>query len=59
MPSTRNQKAKAIKSREIDMLSDYGNMDVKLGEGNSNSIERELESLMNDLQKATRLSVFP
>ena len=44
MPSTRKQRAKARKSRELDRLSDYGNMDVMLGEGNSNSIERELDS---------------
>ena len=47
MPSTKRQKAKASKSRELDMLSDYGNMDVMLGDGNSNSIERELDSLIN------------
>ena len=29
------------------MLSDYGNMDVMLGDGNSNSIERELDNLNN------------
>ena len=46
MPSTRRQKAQARKSRELDTLSDYGNMDVMLGEGNSNSIERELDSLI-------------
>ena len=42
MPSTRRQKAKARKSREVDMLSDIENMDVMLGNGNSNPIEREL-----------------
>ena len=47
MPSTRRQKAKARKSRELEMLSDYGNMDVMLGDGNSNSIERDLDSLIN------------
>ena len=47
MPSTRRQKAKARKSRELDMLSDYGNMDVMLGDGNSNSIERDLDTLIN------------
>ena len=47
MPSTRKQKAKARKTRELDMLSDYGNMDIMLGDGNSNSIERELDSLIN------------
>ena len=30
-------------SRELDLLSDYGNMDVMLGDGNSNSIERALD----------------
>ena len=40
--------AKARKSRELDdMLSDYGNMDVILGDGTSNSTERELDSLIN------------
>ena len=42
MPSTRRQKAKARKSREMDLLSDIENMDVMLGNGGSNSIEREL-----------------
>ena len=31
MPSTRKQKAKARKSREMDMMSDYDNLDVMLG----------------------------
>ena len=42
MPSTRRQKAKAIKSREMDMMSDIDNLDVMLGSGNENPIEREL-----------------
>ena len=42
MPSTRRQKAKARKSREMDMMSDMDNLDVMLGSGNSNLIEREL-----------------
>ena len=42
MPSTRRQKAKARKSREMDMLSDIENMDVMLGNGSNNPIEREL-----------------
>ena len=46
MTSTRKQKAKARKSRELDMLSDCGNMDLMLGERNSNPIERELDSLI-------------
>ena len=42
MPSTRRQKAKARRSREMDMLSDYDNLDVMLGSENNNPIEREL-----------------
>ena len=57
MPSTRKQKAKARKWRELDILSDYGNIDVMLGDGNSNSIEKELLSDYYP-RKATGLSVF-
>ena len=39
--------AKVRKSTEMNILSDYGNMDVMLGDGNSNSIERELDNVMN------------
>ena len=42
MPPTRKQKAKAMKSREMDMMSDYDNLDVMLGNDNNNPIEREL-----------------
>ena len=42
MPSTRRQKAKARKSREMDMMSDLDNLDVILGSGNDNPIERQL-----------------
>ena len=42
MPSTRIRKAKAKKSREMDMMSDIDNLDVMLGNGNENPIEREL-----------------
>ena len=42
MPSSRRQKAKARRSREMDMLSDYDNLDVMLGIENNNPIEREL-----------------
>ena len=44
MPSTRRQKAKARKSREMDMMSDLDNSDIMLGNGNDNPIERELAS---------------
>ena len=42
MPSTRRQKAKARKSREMDMMSDTDNSDVMLGNANSSPIEREI-----------------
>ena len=42
MPSTRRQKAKARKSREMDMMSDFDNMDVIIGNENTNPIERGL-----------------
>ena len=42
MPSTRRQKAKARKSREMDTLSDIDKLDVMLGDGGSNPIEKEL-----------------
>ena len=42
MPSTRRQKAKARRSREMDMMSDFEKMDVVLGNENANPIEREL-----------------
>ena len=47
MPSARNQKAKSRKSGEMDILSDYANMDVMLGEADTNSIMRELNSIIN------------
>ena len=59
MPSTRKQKAKTRKSRELDILSDYGNMDVMLVEGNSNSIERKLDSLINVPERQQDFQSFP
>ena len=61
MPSTRRQKAKAIKSREMDILSDIENIDVMLGNGNNNPIERELadaieqSSVQGDNESNTQL----
>ena len=51
MPSTGKQKAKARNSREMDILSDYGNLDKMLGDGNTNSIERELDNVINCLDR--------
>ena len=41
------------------MLSDYGNMDILLGDGNSNSIKRELDSLINGPERQQDLQTFP
>ena len=56
MPSTRRQKAKSRKSRELDMLSD---LDVMLGGRSSNSIERELDSLINVPEGQRDFQSFP
>ena len=48
MPSTRKQKAKARKSREMDMMSDFENMDVMIGNENTNPIERELSNMIGN-----------
>ena len=42
MHSTTRQKAKARKSRETDMMPDFDNLDVMMGNENINPIEREL-----------------
>ena len=47
MPSTRRQKTKARKHKEIDILSGYGYSDVMLGDGTSNPKERELDIMIN------------
>ena len=61
MPSTRRQKAKARKSREMDILSDIENMDVMLGNEDSNPIERDLadaieqSSMQGDIESSEQL----
>ena len=47
MPSTRRQNAKAGRSREMDMMSDFEIMDDLLGNENVNPIERELAKPIN------------
>ena len=59
MPSTRRQKVKTKRSRELGMLSNYSNMDLMLGDGNSNSIERELDSLINGPEGPQDIQIFP
>ena len=41
------------------MLSDYDNLDIMLGEGNSNSIEIELDSLISGPVGQPYLQTFP
>ena len=47
MPSTKRQKAKSRKSKDMDILSEYVNMDVMLGGDSSHSIQREFDSIFN------------
>ena len=48
MPSTRRKKTKARKSREMDMMSDFDNMEVMIGNENTNPIERELPNAIEE-----------
>ena len=41
------------------MLSDYGNMDMMLGDGHSNSIEKELDSLIIGAERQQHFQTFP
>ena len=45
MPSTRSKKAKARRSREADIMSGKENMDVMLGTGEYNQIERDIDQM--------------
>ena len=56
---TRKPKAKVRKSKELDLLSDYGSMDVMLGDGNSNCKERELDSLIKATERQQDFQSFP
>ena len=57
MPSTRRQKAKASKSREMDMMSDFENLDVMLGKINNNPIERELAEAIDQSTMRTLIQM--
>ena len=59
MPSARRRNAKARKSREMDILSNYGNMHIVLGKGNSNSIERELDNVINGPERHQDFNTLP
>ena len=64
MPSIRRQKTKSRKSREMGMMSDMDNLDVMLGYGDSNPIERELadaieqSSVQGDIETNMHQRVF-
>ena len=45
MSSTRSKKARARRSREADILSDIEYMDVTLGSGEYNHIERDIDQM--------------
>ena len=53
MTSTRRQKAKARKSRELDMMSDFESKDVILGSDKVNLIERELSDVIGNAVTVT------
>ena len=61
MPSTRRQKAKARKSREMGMMSDFDNLDVMLGSDNNNPIERELADAIEQslVHEDTKIYTYP
>ena len=40
MPSTRNQRAKERRSRQVDLMSDTENLDIMLGSYSKNDLER-------------------
>ena len=47
MPSTRRQKTKVMRSIKMDSFLDFENLDVTLGDENSNSIEQKLANTNN------------
>ena len=57
MPSTRRQKTKATRSREMDLLSDSDKVDLVLGAEGSNPNER-LAHFINDLIGHNDAEVF-
>ena len=48
MPSTRRQKTKARRSREMDMMYDFDNLDIMVGNENVYPIERELANAIEE-----------
>ena len=56
MPLTRRQKAKAKKSRAMDMMSNFDNLDIMVGNENIDPIERELANVIENQQFNMTLS---
>ena len=59
MPSTIKPLAKSRELREINILSGFGNMNVILGGCKTNSIERELDSIINGPEGQLDLQPLP
>ena len=61
MPSTRGQKEKARKSREMDMVSDFDNLDILKPNENANQLERELASAIevSSVEGDTESNIHP
>ena len=61
MPSTGRQEAIARKSRETDMVSDFDNLYVLIGNENANRIERELSTAIEEssIHGDTEFNVHP
>ena len=61
MPSTRKQKAKEKRSRQLDIMSDVENVDIMLGsysrddENNASEDEMNLDSRSNRLQQSSNV----
>ena len=58
MPPIRRRKAKARKSREMDMMSDSDNLDIMLGNENINPIERELANTIGNQQFSMTMNLI-
>ena len=62
MPSTRKQKAKEIRSRQLDIMSDVENVDIMFGgysrddeRNNQSEVELNLDSVSHRPQKISNL----
>ena len=58
MPSKGRQKAKARKSKEMDMMLDFENMNVILGIDNVNPIEPEISNVFGNSKAIVTMSLI-